>query len=445
MDYTIRGPVRPCGEIRVNGDKSITHRGLILGGLARGRTTLRGFSRGRDCLSTLAVLRRLGVDAADRDGRLAVEGRGRFGLREPGDVLDCGNSGTTIRLFTGVLAGQDFFSVLTGDASLRKRPMERVTQPLIRMGADIRGRAKGRCAPLAIRGQKLTGLAYDMPVASAQVKSAVLLAGLHAEDETVVRETVLTRDHTERMMAYLGADIRRTSSGLTRVSGRSWMTGREIDVPGDISSAAFFIALAAISDRAEIRINGVGVNPNRTGILDCLKSMGADIVIANPRDLGCEPVADLIVRHAPLKAVTISGGIIPRVIDEIPVLAVCATQAEGTTLIRDAGELRVKESDRIKAIAEGLRKMGAVLRESPDGLAIEGPVRLKAADCASFDDHRICLALTVAGLIAEGETVIRDADCVAISFPEFPEKILALAGPEILAQTAENDITEKKE
>jgi 3-phosphoshikimate 1-carboxyvinyltransferase len=439
MDYRIQGSVRPRGEIKVNGDKSITHRGLILGGLARGRTTLRGFSRGMDCVSTRGVLRYLGVGVTDGKGVLTIEGRDRFGLCEPDDVLDCGNSGTTIRLLSGALAGQDFMSVLTGDASLRKRPMDRVTKPLIRMGADIRGRDRGRHAPLAIRGKKLTGMNYEMPVASAQVKSAILLAGLHAAGETVVREAILTRDHTERMLEYMGADIQSTGAGLTRLTGRTWMTGREIDVPGDISSAAFFIALAAVAEGAEICIAGVGVNPSRTGILDCLKAMGADINISNPRRSGCEPVADLIVRNGRLKAVTLSGEIIPRVIDELPILAVCATQAQGTTLIRDAGELRVKESDRIKTIAEGLRKMGASVKENPDGLMIDGPVRLKAADCASFDDHRIALALTVAGLIAEGETVVRNADCVAISFPEFPKKIQALCGPGALAVTGEKE------
>jgi 3-phosphoshikimate 1-carboxyvinyltransferase len=437
MDYRIQGKCRPQGEITVNGDKSITHRGLILGSLAQGKTTLKGYSRGMDCLSTLGLLKNLGVNVADDNGALTVTGRGRFGFSEPDNILDCGNSGTTIRLFSGVLAGQNFFSVLTGDASLRKRPMDRVTVPLIRMAADIRGRAEGRFAPLCIVGREFTGMTYEMAVASAQVKSAILLAGLHARGETTVHEPVLTRDHTERMLEYLGADIARKDGGLTRVTARRWMAGREINVPGDISSAAFFIVLAAIADQAEICVTGVGVNPNRTGILDALRSMGADIRVSNPRLMAREPVADLVVKSSRLKAVTLSGDIIPRVIDEIPVLAVAATQAQGKTVIQDAGELRVKETDRIKAIADGLRKMGASIKEHADGLAIEGPVRLQAAECASFDDHRIALALTVAGLVAEGETIVQDTECVAISFPEFAEKVLTLAGPGVLVQTKE--------
>jgi 3-phosphoshikimate 1-carboxyvinyltransferase len=278
-------------------------------------------------------------------------------------------------------------------------------------------------------------MTYEMPVASAQVKSAILLAGLHARGETTVREPVLTRDHTERMLKYMGADIAKKDLGLTRVTGNRWMTGREIDAPGDISSAAFFIVLAAIADQAEIRVTGVGVNPLRTGIVDCLKSMGADIILTNERQSGNEPVADLVIRSSRLLGIEIKGGMIPRLIDEIPVLAVAATQAQGTTVIRDAGELRVKETDRIKAIAEGLRKMGASVKELADGLAIEGPVRLRAAECESFDDHRIALALAVAGLVADGETVIRNAECVAISFPEFAEKVRALAGAGALIQT----------
>jgi len=434
MDYRIQGKVKPRGEISVGGDKSITHRGLILGSLAEGVTVLKGYSRGRDCASTLELLKTMGIDIVETDGILTVTGRGRFGLTEPDNILDCGNSGTTMRLFAGVLAGQDFFTVLTGDASLRKRPMDRVINPLRQMGAEIRARALGRFAPLCITGRNLTGLNYEMPIASAQVKSAILLAGLHARGETIVREPILTRDHTERMLEYLGADIERTDGHVIRVSGGRRMKGREITVPGDISSAAFFLVLAAIAEDAEVRITGVGVNPNRTGILDALRAMGADICVANPRLMGNEPVADLVVKNSRLKAVTLSGNIIPRVIDEIPVLAVAATQAEGKTVIRDAGELRIKETDRIRAIFEGLRKMGAAVKEDREGLTIEGPVRLRAADCASFDDHRIALSLTVAGLIAEGETVIRNAECVAISFPEFAEKVRALTTAETLVQ-----------
>jgi 3-phosphoshikimate 1-carboxyvinyltransferase len=394
-----------------------------------------------DCRSTLGLLKKLGVDVAEGNGILTVKGRDLFGFREPDDILDCGNSGTTIRLFSGVLAGQNFFSVLTGDASLRKRPMDRVTVPLIRMNADIRGRAEGRYAPLCINGRGLTGFTYEMPVASAQVKSAILLAGLHARGDTTVYEPVLTRDHTERMLEYMGADIERKSAGLTRIAAGLGITGQEINVPGDISSAAFFIVLAAIADQAEISIRGVGVNPSRTGILDVMRSMGADIRVANPRLSGNEPVADLFVRNGRLKAVTLSGDTIPRIIDEIPVLAVAATQAQGKTVIRDAEELRVKETDRIKAIADGLRRMGAAVKENRDGLTIEGPVRLKAADCESLDDHRIALALSVAGLVADGETVIRNTECVAISFPEFAEKVKLLYGSEALVQTGERAIT----
>jgi 3-phosphoshikimate 1-carboxyvinyltransferase len=437
VKYQVQGGIKPKGDIAVNGDKSITHRGLILGSLAEGETVLTGYSRGRDCASTIGLLKKLGVRIRETDGALAVAGRGRFGFKEPDDVLDCGNSGTTMRLFAGLLAGQDFFSVLSGDGSLRKRPMDRVIEPLGRMGAEIRARGRGRCAPLGIAGQKLKGITYEMPVASAQVKSAVLLAGLHARDATIVVEPVPTRDHTERLLAHFGADISRTSDRAVRVTGGNRMTGKELAVPGDISSAAFFAVLGAVASGAEILVKGVGVNPTRTGILDALQAMGADIVLTGNRLAGPEPVADLTIKNRPLRAVELGGRLIPRIIDEIPVLAVAATQAAGTTVIRDARELRVKETDRIMAITAGLKKMGAVIYETDDGLIVEGPVRLKAAACSSFGDHRIAMALTVAGLIAEGDTVIDDADCVAISFPEFADIVTALAGAGALSRIGE--------
>lgn len=419
-------------EMTVNGDKSLTHRGLILGSLARGRTILTGYSRGFDCLSTMKVLRGLGMEIQETDCALIVKGRGFFGFDKPAAALDCGNSGTTMRLMAGLLSAQSFSSLLTGDQSLCSRPMDRVITPLKLMGADIEPRTGGRYAPLKITGARLYGITYTIPVASAQVKSALLLAGLHARGETVITEPVLTRDHTERMLEYFGADIQRLTPGRTRVTGGAELTGQQLDIPGDISSAGFFAVLAGIIGQNPVRIKKVGINPGRTGILDVLRQMNVKITVQAETFCGQEPAADLVIEPGPLRAVEIGGALIPRLIDEIPILAVAATQACGTTIIRDAAELRIKETDRIDAIVTGLARMKAKICATPDGMIIEGPVRLQAAEVESRHDHRIAMALSIAGLIAEGDTVVRDADCVAISLPEFADIVHGLCGADSL-------------
>jgi len=422
---------RLYGQITVPGDKSISHRAIMLGSIAEGTTLIEGFLSGKDCLSTVCCLRQLGVEIEEiSPSRLRVKGCGLRGLNEPDDVLDAGNSGTSMRLMLGILSGQSFLSVVTGDASLRSRPMGRVITPLAMMGADIRGRKGNTLPPVCVLGKgELKGIEFTSPVASAQVKSAVLLAGLFASGRTTVTEPVLSRDHTERMLELFGADIKRSKSGNSvSVAGASVLKGQTIYVPGDISSAAFLIVAGCLVPGSEILIKNVGINPTRCGIINVLKAMGADIELLNQKQRCQEPVADILVKHAPINAVEISGNLIPKLIDEVPILAVAATQAAGTTVIRDAAELRVKETDRIAAIAAELGKLGAKVEEQPDGLVIEGPVSLRGALCSSYGDHRIAMALAVAGLIAEGETVIEDSDSVAISFPGFKEKLEELGG-----------------
>ncbi len=415
------------GEVEVPGDKSISHRAVILSSIAEGVSVIRNFLVAEDCLSTVDAMRASGV-GIEREGRLlTVHGVGLKGLREPRDVIDAGNSGTTARLLTGLFSGQDFFSVITGDRYLRRRPMRRIVDPLTMMGAEIWGREGGEKLPLAINGRSLKGIDYRCPVASAQLKSSILLAGLTADGTTVVHEPSPSRDHTERMLLALGAPGGRRSDGGFFIEGGRPLKAAEIDVPGDISSAAFFIVAALIVEGSEVVIRGVGVNPTRTGILDILRRMGAEITLEGERTAAGEPVADIVVRSGPLKGVEIGGDVIPRAIDEIPVIAVAASVAEGTTTIRDAGELRVKESDRIRSIACELRKFGVSVEELDDGLVIEGTDRLSGADIDSHGDHRIAMAMTVAALGAEGETRIEGAQCVDISFPEFFDVIERLA------------------
>jgi 3-phosphoshikimate 1-carboxyvinyltransferase len=409
------------GEITVPGDKSISHRSIMLGSLASGTTVVRGFLHGEDNHATLGAFRAMGVEIAEEQGGvLRIAGRGLHGLQEPDDVVDCGNSGTTIRLMSGLLAGQSFFSVLTGDRYLRRRPMKRVITPLAAMGARIWGRGGGDLAPLAIRGGALRGASYDSPIASAQVKSALLLAGLYADGETTVREPHLSRDHSERMLAWFGADVRPFSGGVTLVPGRP-LEGREVHVPGDISSAAFFIVAALVAPGAELLIRNVGVNPTRSGIIDILKSMGGQIEMLDPRELSGEPVADLLVRSSRLRGVEIGGDVVPRAIDEFPVISVAAACAEGRTVIRDARELRVKETDRIAAMTAELGRLGARVTAREDGMEIEGGAPLVGGQVESHGDHRIAMSMALAALVAEGEVTIRDTGCTATSFPGFWE------------------------
>lgn len=418
--YTVQPAKEVCGTIEVPGDKSISHRAVMLGSLARGTTVVRGFLRGEDTISTLNVFRAMGIEAVEDGETLLIRGKGLRGLSEPEDVLDCGNSGTSMRLLTGLLAGQGFFSVLTGDRYLRARPMGRVIGPLSEMGATIFGRAGGTKAPLAIQGRCLKGISYASPVASAQVKSSLLLAGLYADGVTEVTEPSLSRDHSERMLRYFGADLQVLSNGA-RIRGGGDLEGRDVNVPGDISSAAFFMVAALIVPGSELLITGVGTNPTRTGVIDILRQMGADLELTNPREMSGEPVADILVRSSSLRGVEIGGETVPRAIDEFPVICVAAACAEGKTIIRDAQELRVKETDRIAAMAANLRRAGVRVEETEDGMEIAGTGRLLGCAADSFGDHRIAMSMLIGGLAASGETTVNDIGCIATSFPTFIE------------------------
>lgn len=407
------------GRIRVPGDKSISHRAIMLGALADGATAIDGFLEGEDCLATLRAFRAMGVriDGPDR-GRVTVQGVGLRGLRAPDGPLDMGNSGTSMRLMSGILAGQAFDTVLTGDASLTRRPMRRVTEPLARMGARIDGTERGT-APLRIRGgQRLTGIDYPLPVASAQVKSCLLLAGLYAEGVTRITEPAPTRDHTERMLEGFGYPLAREGSRTVAVTGRGRLTGTEIDVPADISSAAFFLVGASIAPGSDLVLEHVGVNPTRTGAIDILRLMGADIEWLNPRLAGGEPVADLRVRHAPLHGIRIPAELVPLAIDEFPALFVAAGCAEGETVLTGAAELRVKESDRIQVMADGLAALGIAAAPTPDGIVIRGGA-LSGGTVDSHGDHRIAMSFAVAALRARGPIRIGDCANVNTSFPGF--------------------------
>ena len=414
------------GEFSPTPDKSISHRAVIFSSLSRGKSVIKNFLKAEDPISTVNAFRALGVDINDKGDDLTVRGNGIYGLKEPHDVIDCGNSGTTIRMLSGVLSGNPFFSVLTGDESLRGRPMARVITPLKQMGAEIMARAEDRYPPVAIKGRKLKPIQYVMPFASAQVKSAILLAGLYAEGVTEISEPARSRDHTERMLPAFGAEI--TVDGLcVGVKGGTELKGTDVYVPGDFSSSAFFIVGALLIKDSDITIKGVGINPARTGLLDALKEMGAGIEIYNVRTLSGEPVADIHCSGgAELKATDITKEKIPALIDEFPILCVAATQAQGTTTIRGAEELRVKESDRIKSMVKELRKMGVELEEFEDGLSISGRSDLKGAVLESYGDHRIAMAMAIAGLIADGTTTINGVSSVNISFPGFFEIIRRL-------------------
>ena len=406
------------GSVALPGDKSISHRALILNSMTSGVARITGISNGEDVVSTIGCLRGLGVQIEDEGGGGAVTVYGPHDrLQEPDDVLDAGNSGTSLRLLAGLLAGQPFLSVLSGDSSLRSRPMGRVVQPLKLMGAQILGRDNDAHAPLVIRGKRLKGIEYAMPVASAQVKSAVMLAGLSAQGETVIHQPARSRDHTERMVRAMGGDVE--EDGLTVRLSPSQLSAVNVNIPRDISSAAFWLVAGVCHPEARIVIRAVGVNPTRTGILEALSHMGARITQENPRHEGGEPVADLIVESSDLTAIELGGDAIPRIIDEIPVLAVAACFASGTTVIKDAQELRVKESDRILSTVMELSRLGANIEERPDGMAIHGTGRLNGALCQSHGDHRLAMALGVAGLLADGETEVEGEDVAAVSYPRF--------------------------
>lgn len=419
MRKTLKHVTRFAGTVSVPSDKSITHRAVLLSSLAEGTSTINNPLEAEDCLSTLGCVEALGCKTEKKKNQWKVTGRGLWGYKKPTTPLNCGNSGTTMRLISGILSAQDFVTELFGDASLSKRPMNRMTEPLSAAGAkfDLKD---GKFAPFKIQGTKnLKPIVWKSPIASAQVKSGVLLAGLHANGETSFEEPSLSRDHTERMLKACGVSIKRTGTTVS-VQGPAKLKPMEWYVPGDISSAAFFIVAALLVEGAHVELKAVNVNPTRTGLLDVLKNMGANIEITNQKDLGGEPVADLVIRgRQKLKAISIDKTIVPRLIDEVPILAIAATQAVGTTYLRGIEELRVKETDRIAAMAKNLKAMGANVTEEVDGLVITGPTPLKGAVVSSFDDHRIAMAFAVASLVATGDTTIDGSEAVSISFPTF--------------------------
>lgn len=426
-------PIRHLrGEVTIPGDKSISHRAIMFGSLANGLTEVTNFLEGADCLSTISCFQKMGLQIERTNSTVLVHGKGLHGLSAPSDILDVGNSGTTTRLISGILAGQQFTSHLNGDASIQKRPMKRIITPLRSMHADITSDLGNDCAPLTIHGRTLTGTHYNSPVASAQVKSCVLLAGLYADSVTSVTEPVISRNHTELMLSAFGATIHgstdpATNSYTADILPDPILTGQKIEVPGDISSAAYFIAAGLIVPDSEILIRNVGVNPTRDGILTVALAMGGDITRLNERIVGGEPVCDLLVRSSSLHGTTVGGSIIPALIDEIPAIAVLAAFAEGTTVIQDAAELKVKESDRIATVTTNLRAMGCDVTPTEDGMIIHGGQPLHGAAIDSYLDHRIAMSFAVAALAAEGETTIKDGECVTISYPAFYEDLHKLA------------------
>ena len=416
MKFTKSLPLK--GELTIPGDKSISHRAVMLGAISQGTTSVTNFLRGADCLSTISCFRKMGIAIEENPTEILIHGKGLHGLSAPETVLDVGNSGTTMRLLSGILAGQDFSSSLTGDASIRKRPMKRVITPLSLMGASIESIPGNGCAPLAIQGMPLTGIHYQSPVSSAQVKSCVLLAGLYADSTTKVTEPFVSRNHSELMLRSFGAEIQ-TEGTTVSVQPDPLLTGQKVEVPGDISSAAYFIAAGLLIPGSEILIKNVGINPTRDGILRVCRAMGADIEILNEQEHCGELTADLLVRHSALKGTVIEGGIIPTLIDELPVIAVMAAFAEGTTIIRDAQELKVKESNRLDIIVHHLKEMGADVTPAPDGMVIRGGKPLTGAVLDSHMDHRIAMSFAIAAMAGNGETEILNSDCVSISYPDF--------------------------
>lgn len=414
--------ITPCahvrGEVTVPGDKSISHRSVMFGSIARGTTEIHGFLEGADCLSTISCFRKMGIEIENHDGIVTVHGRGLHGLTAPTEILDCGNSGTTTRLISGILAPQSFETVLTGDASIQKRPMKRIMEPLSLMGADIESVNGNGCSPLRIHGKPLHGICYTSKVASAQVKSCVLLAGLYADGVTSVTEPELSRNHTELMLRFFGADVRSEGTTAT-ILPPAELYGNRVEVPGDISSAVYFVAAALLLPNSEVLIRNVGVNPTRAGLLTVCRAMSADITLLNENSDCSEPVADLLVRSSSLTGTEIGGAVIPAMIDELPTVALMACFARGTTVIKDAAELKVKESNRIAIMAENLQKMGADVQETEDGLIIHGGKPLHGAVIDTHKDHRIAMTFAIAALAAEGTTTLLDADCVDISYPDF--------------------------
>lgn len=407
------------GSFELIGDKSISHRAIMFSSISKGHNKISNFLMGQDCLSTISCFRKMGVDIDIKGNEVFVKGNGLHGLKPPKDLLDVGNSGTTIRLLSGILAGNNFDATLIGDESIGKRPMKRVTDPLRMMGCKIEGKDDANYTPIKIYGGNLKGIDYNMPVASAQVKSALILASLYADSKSIIREKVKSRNHTEIMLKSFGADINVNDLDIT-INSVKELFNQDIYVPGDISSAAFIIVGALITKGSEILIKNVGLNKTRTGIIDVVKNMNGNIEIINQRFVGGELVGDLLVKYSKdLNATTIDKTIIPRLIDEIPVIAVLATQAEGTTIIKDAKELKVKESNRIKSVVENLKLMGADIEELEDGMVIKGKTKLNGASITTFKDHRIAMAFSIANLICDTDVVLDDKECIDISFPGY--------------------------
>jgi 3-phosphoshikimate 1-carboxyvinyltransferase len=406
------------GSIEIPGDKSISHRSVMFGSIAHGITRVTNFLPGDDCLSTISCFRKLGVVIEESDEGLTIYGNGFEGLKEPTELLDVGNSGTTIRLLLGILAGRPFFSSLIGDQSIGKRPMTRVTEPLRTMGAKIDGRKNGEFTPLSIRGGHLNPINYNMPVASAQVKSALILAGLQAEGETIIIEKEESRDHTERMIRKFGGEVEKDNRKIT-VKGGQKLIASDILVPGDISSAAFFLVAGAIVPDSEILLKNVGLNPTRTGIIEIMNQMGANLEIHNNDIDSFEPAGDLTIKTSRLKGTVVEGEVIPRLIDEIPIIALLATQAEGTTIIKDASELKVKETNRIDTVVQELTKLGASIEATDDGMIIHGGTKLRGGKVSSHGDHRIGMMLAIASLLCEDQVELEDPEAISVSYPNF--------------------------
>ena len=415
------------GELEIPGDKSISHRAIMFGSLAQGTTEVTHFLQGADCLSTISCFQKLGIRIENTTDKILIHGKGLHELSAPTDILDCGNSGTTTRLISGILSGQNFTSTLTGDASIQKRPMKRIMEPLSRMGADITSIHGNNCAPLTIKGSQLKGIHYHSPIASAQVKSAILLAGLYADGETRVTEPHVSRNHSEIMLSYFGANIK-TEDTTAILLPEPILEGQKIAVPGDISSAAYFIAAGLLVPGSEILLKNVGINPTRDGILRVAKEMGGNIEFLNVNTDNGEPTADLLVKFSSLKGITVGGEIIPTLIDEIPIIAIMAAFARGTTIIKDAAELKVKESNRIQVMVDNLKAMGADIESTDDGMIIHGGKDLHGAIIDSHKDHRIAMSFAIASLLADGQVTILDKNCVDISFPTFYQDLNRLAG-----------------
>lgn len=411
------------GEITVPGDKSISHRGIMLGALANGTTSITNFLKGADCLSTISCFQKMGIEIEETENEILVHGKGLHDLSAPKEILDAGNSGTTTRLISGILAGQNFSCDLTGDTSIQKRPMKRIMTPLSMMGADITSVHNNGCAPLHIKGAPLKGISYQSPVASAQVKSCVLFAGLYADGKTSVTEPFLSRNHSELMLSSFGASVQTCGTTAT-IEPEPVLTAQKVEVPGDISSAAFFIAAGLLIPGSELLIKNVGINPTRDGILRVCRQMGANLELLNTRTQCGEPVADILVKHSELNGTVIEGDLIPTLIDELPVIAVMAACANGETIVRNAEELKVKESNRLEIIVHHLSEMGCDITGTEDGMIIRGGKPLHGAVLDSHLDHRIAMSFAVAGLVADGETEITNADCVNISYPGFYRDLL---------------------